>query len=257
MNPASILYNNPPKDAQHQVESPLGREVVNNPLSCPNGFTSSCCSLFYYPLYGGWKLPKMPYLFGTQGEACTWALSRFKRDGPSNICGPNYPEFLKFVGTIVTDLNSIQDCTLTMPFRSKIERLFFQGVTFYQLKKNTEYKTHYQRIDGTNFSMLTTLFHPKIDIQMSALSTYKPSVTCHTFPITSSFYLRNDQITRKHKISSYKIIRFEEVCRPMRDHSFGDFEMVSKFLEQFLPPIQVQEDCCVAMCWQGRNGTTF
>jgi hypothetical protein len=46
MDPASVLHNNPPKDAQHQVESPLGQEVVNNPLSCPNGFTSSCCRLF-------------------------------------------------------------------------------------------------------------------------------------------------------------------------------------------------------------------
>jgi hypothetical protein len=81
--------------------------------------------------------------------------------------------------------------------------------------------------------MLTTLFHPKIDFQMSALSTYKPSVTCHSFPVTSSFYLRNDQIMRKHEISKDKIIRFEDVWRPMKDHSFGDFEMVSKFLKNF------------------------
>ena len=143
--------------------------MVNNPLSCPNGFTSSCCRLFYHPLYGDWKLPKRPCLFRTQGEACTWALSRFKRDGLSNICGPNYPEFLKFVGTIVTDLNSICDCTLTMPFKLKIERLFFQGVTFYQLKKNAEYKTHYQQIDDNEFSTLTALFHLKIDLQILAL----------------------------------------------------------------------------------------
>jgi hypothetical protein len=146
MDPASVLYNNLPKDAQHKVEYPLGQEVVNNPLSCLNGFTSSCCRLFYYPLYGSWKFSETLYLFCTQGKACTWVLSRFKRDGLSNIRGPNYPEFLKFVGTIVTDLNSICGCTLTMPFKSKIERLFFQGVTFYQLKKNAEYKSHYQQI---------------------------------------------------------------------------------------------------------------
>jgi hypothetical protein len=95
--------------------------------------------------------------------------SRCKRNGISNICGPNYPEFLKFVGTIVTDLNSICDCTLTMPFKSKIERLFFQGVTFYQTKKNPEYKTHYQQIDDNEFSTLTALFHLKIDLQILAL----------------------------------------------------------------------------------------
>jgi hypothetical protein len=121
MDPANVLYNNPPKDAQHQVESPLGQEVVNNSLSCPNGFTSSCCRLFYYPLYGSWKIPKRSYLFRTQGEACTWPLSLFKRDRLSNICGPNYPEFVKFVGTIVTDLNSIQDCMLTQPFKLKLK----------------------------------------------------------------------------------------------------------------------------------------
>jgi hypothetical protein len=38
---------------------------------------------------------------------------------------------------------------------------------------------------------------------------------------------------RKHKISSDKIIRFEDVCQPMRDPSFGNFEMVSKFLKNF------------------------
>jgi hypothetical protein len=38
-----------------------------------------------------------------------------------------------------------------MLFKSKIERLFFQGVTFYQLKNKTEYKTHYQR--QSNLSM--------------------------------------------------------------------------------------------------------
>jgi hypothetical protein len=138
-----------------------------------------------------------------------------------------------------------------MPFKSKIERLFFQGVTFYQLKKNAKYKTHCEQIHDTNVSMLTTLFHPKINFQMSAPLTYKPSVK-----VTSSFNLRNDQIMRKHEISSDKIIRFEHICQPMRDHSFGDFEMVSKFLK--IPPqIQVQEDCCVTMCWQGRNGTSF
>ncbi len=120
-----------------------------------------------------------------------------------------------------------------MPFKLIIERLFFQGVTFYQLKKNAEYKTHYQQIHDTDVSMLTTLFHQKNDFQMSALSAYKPSLTCHSFPITSSFYLRKDQIMRKHEISSDKIIRFEDVCRPMRDPSFGNFEMVSKFLKNF------------------------
>jgi hypothetical protein len=161
MDPASVLYNNPPKDAEHKVEPPLGQEVVNNPLSCPNGFTSSCCRLCYYPLYGGWKFPKMPYLYCTQREACTWALSCFNRGGLSNICDPDYPEFLQFVGTIVTDLNSICDCMLTMPFKSKIERLFFQGITFYQLKKNAEYKTHYQRIDDTDFNYVDNTFPSK------------------------------------------------------------------------------------------------
>jgi hypothetical protein len=38
---------------------------------------------------------------------------------------------------------------------------------------------------------------------------------------------------RKHQISSDEIIRFEDVCRPMRDHSFGNFERVSKFQIKF------------------------
>jgi hypothetical protein len=72
----------------------------------------------------------MPHFFLMPGEACSWTLSRFKRDGLSNIWGDGvYPEFIQFVGVIVTEASSFQECTKTVNLSSQIERDFSEGAS--------------------------------------------------------------------------------------------------------------------------------
>ena len=92
--------------------------------------TRSRMKLLYYPLYSGWSFPSMPHFFLMPGEACSWTLSRFKRDGLSNIWGDGvYPEFIQFVGVIVTEASSFQECTKTVNLSSQIERDFSEGAS--------------------------------------------------------------------------------------------------------------------------------
>jgi hypothetical protein len=68
----------------------------------------------------GWSFPSMPHFFLTPTEACSWALSRFKRDGLSNIWGYGiYPAFIKFVGVLVTDNSSFTECAQNALFLQK------------------------------------------------------------------------------------------------------------------------------------------
>jgi hypothetical protein len=89
----------------------LRQEVVNNPLACQDNTFRK----FYYALYGGWAFPKTPYLFQTPLEACCWCISRFKRDGLSNIFGiNNFPEFLNYIGVITTEDKNVEDCSVPL-----------------------------------------------------------------------------------------------------------------------------------------------
>ena len=54
-----------------------------------------CNITFYYPLYNGYNFPDVSPVFRYPSHAAAWAISRFKRDGLSNIWGPDkYPDFL-------------------------------------------------------------------------------------------------------------------------------------------------------------------
>jgi hypothetical protein len=122
------------KACMNPVESIAVQELGNNLLFCTSVLTSSCRMKLYYPIYSGWSFPCMPHFFLTPGETCSWALSRFKRDGLSNICGNGiYPEFIKFVGVLVTDNSSFQECTKNVLFSSKKETDFFRGCKFFHL----------------------------------------------------------------------------------------------------------------------------
>jgi hypothetical protein len=58
---------------------------------------------FYYPIYSGYSFLKHPPIFEHQAHAAAWMISRFMKDGLTNVWGEdNYPHFLKYVGTIIT-----------------------------------------------------------------------------------------------------------------------------------------------------------
>jgi hypothetical protein len=123
----------------------------------------------------GWSFPSMPHFFLTPTEACSWALSRFKRDGLSNIWGNGiYPAFIKFVGVLVTDNSSFTECAKIDLFSSKIETHFFQDCKFLHLLNMENSILSYEKIDPTEFSELSdNLFHASVDYQFSTNSTYR------------------------------------------------------------------------------------
>ena len=92
----------------------------------------------------------MPHFFGTPTEACSWALSRFKRDGLSNICGYGvYPEFIKFVGVLEIDKSSFKESVQKDIFSSKKETEFFKGCKFLHILNMDNSILSYERIDPT------------------------------------------------------------------------------------------------------------
>jgi len=205
----------------------LRQEVVNNPLACQDNTFRK----FYYALYGGWAFPKTPYLFQTPLEACCWCISRFKRDGLSNIFGTNnFPEFLNYIGVITTEVKNVEDCSV--PFKSSIERKFFSGVKFYNIKTSTTIRASYERVELCNLQKITDLFKPTIDFQRSASSTYRSS-NCLSVPFFQSIIEHNDQLSCKMQDSLDNIIRFENVCSAIKDHAFDDFDMVSNYIRRF------------------------
>ncbi len=119
-------------------------------------------------------------LFLTPGEACLWALSRFKRDCLSNIWGNGaYPQFIKFFGVIVTDHSSFQECAKNGLFTSKKELDFFRGCKFFHLLNMDNSISSYEQIHPTEFSVLAAnLFHSRVDYQLSTTSTYRIGGWC-------------------------------------------------------------------------------
>jgi hypothetical protein len=217
------------KAYMNPVESIAVHESGNNLLSCTSVLTSGCRMKLYYPLYSGLSFPCMPHFFLTPGEACSWALSRFKRDGLSNICGNGvYPEFIKFVGVLVTDNLSFQECTKNDLFSSKKETDFFQGCKFFHLLNMDNSILSYERIHPTELSVLSdNLFRSRVDYQLSTNSTYRRGgVTALSHPITTTYYEVNNQLRVMQETSPDRIIRFEMTCRHMKDHTFDNVDTI-------------------------------
>ena len=211
------------------------REKGNHLLSRTTTFTSECRIKLYYPLYSGWSFPSMPHCFLTPGEACSWTLSRFKRDGLSNIWGDGvYPEFVQFVGVIVTDTSSYQDCTETVHLSSQIEREFFQGCKFLHLINMKNCTTSYERIKPTEFKILSDdLFRSRVDYQLSTNSVYQKSVTALSRSINKTYYEVNNRLRVMQESSPDHIIRLEVMCKEMKDHTFDNVEEIVGFLSRY------------------------
>ncbi len=192
-------------------------------------------------------------LFFTPGEACSWALSRFKRDCLSNIWGNGiYPEFIKFVRVIVTDHSSFQECTKNGLFTSKKETDFFRGCKFFHLLNMDNSISLYEQIHPTEFSVLAAnLFHSRVDYQLSTTSTYRIGVTALSYPITITYYTVNNQLRVMQETSSDGIIRLERICRHMKDHTFNNVGTIKNFFHSILPsPGSTGLWCQSVLVWQ-------
>jgi hypothetical protein len=114
------------KHGINPVESIAVQELGNNLLSCTSVLTSGCRMKLYYPLLACHTLL-------TPGEACSWALSRFKRDGLSNF----------------------QECTKNDLFSSTKETDLFRGCKFFHLLNMDNSVLSYEQIHPTEFSVLS------------------------------------------------------------------------------------------------------
>jgi hypothetical protein len=177
----------------------------------------------------------MPHFFGTPTEACSWALSRFKRDGLSNICGYGvYPEFIKFIGVLEIDKSSFKESVQKDIFSSKKETEFFKGCKFLHILNMDNSILSYERIDPTEFSVLSEKsFHASVDYQFSTNSTYKTRVSALSHPITKTHYEVNNQLRVMQASSPDNIIRFETTCRHMKDHTFDNVDNIVNFLSKY------------------------
>ena len=137
-----------------------------------------CHITFYYPLYNGFSFPDVPPVFRYPSHAAAWAISRFKRDGLSNIWEPDkYPDFLQFVGTISSSISSPilnkWSSFTNISRKLEIEQTFFSEVVFFRVTDTTPFIFHYARLPDDVFTEIKSCFKSMSDFQSSAGSIFK------------------------------------------------------------------------------------
>lgn len=189
-------------------------------------------TLFYYPLYTGYSFPEYPPLFKHPSHAAAWAISRFMRDGLSNIWGEkNYPDFMHYVGLIKTRQEGLvirgNNLLLTKKTRSsKIEMSFFEGMIFYTVNDKTKLsklESGYTRLKSEVFEELTACFNAEADYMSSSNSIYKTTKLVVTGPSPDSTqYYKNGFLQQKLNTSTDGFIRTEDKLR-----YFGKIDAIS------------------------------
>ncbi len=136
---------------------------------------------FYYPLYSGWCFPTYPFIFSSPSHAAAWTISRFKRNGLSNIWGPGrYPDFLQYVGTIETERSNLEPTTfLTSRKPSQIEDHYFSGVEFFNILDPTAITgSSYSRLNNNLYTNVIATMKDTPDYFLSSTSIYRPKSLC-------------------------------------------------------------------------------
>lgn len=137
--------------------------------------TPSQQTMYFYPIYCGWSFREEPPIFLLPAQALTWQLSRFKKDGLSNIWGPGlYPDFLKFVGTVAVHQSCIKSISLPSNRPSKIENAFFSNVKFFEVSDSSKIvQSSYTRINEDIFILCSSTMKDTPDYQASSNSIYR------------------------------------------------------------------------------------
>lgn len=142
---------------------------------------SSAEKTYYYPLYNGYMFLQHPPIFEQQSHAAAWGISRFQKDGLSNVWGDgNYPYFLNYVGTIKTRRAIISrgnNLVLVQTSRqSNAENVFFEDVIFYKLdciQNLLRKECGYVKLCNDVYAEVTGCFKTKPDYMLSSNSIYK------------------------------------------------------------------------------------
>ncbi len=87
----------------------------------------------FYPIYDGWQFRPAPPLVNQQSHALAWSISRFKKDGLSDIWNhTNFPNFMHLVGHVRLPKFEIEEINLPAGFRSShIEAAYFENVQYF------------------------------------------------------------------------------------------------------------------------------
>jgi hypothetical protein len=177
---------------------------------------------FYYPLYNGYSFPEYPPLFMQPCHATAWAISRFMKDGLSNIWGDNkYPDFLNYVGIIKNRQGLVKRgndlLLLQLVKSSQIEKIFFRSVIFYKVEdvnQLSKKECGYIRLKSEVFEKVMACFKLQPDYMSSSNSIYKNKelvISCH--PPDQIQYQYNDYLYQKLASSKDGFIRTEDKLR--------------------------------------------
>ena len=201
-------------------------------------------NLFYYPLYTGYSFPAYPPLFKHPGHAAAWAISRFMKDGLSNIWGEkSYPEFMHFVGLIATRQEKLvkrgkHSLLLKNTKSSSIEITFFEGVSFYTIDKVDVTKLSkkecgYNKLESNVFEEVIACFKVQADYMLSSTSIYKKQKLVLTVigpppDPGRSHYHKNHFLEQKLESSSDCFIRPEEKLKYLAGNMIDAIKLESK-----------------------------
>jgi len=201
----------------------------------------------------------MPHFFGTPTEACSWALlSKFKKDGLSNICGYGvYPEFIKFIGVLEIDKSSLKRMCRKTSFHPKKKLNSSKGASFCIYWTWT---TQYYRMRDRSHRVLCIIWKiipckcglsilHKLHLQergFSLVSSHHKDPLWSQQPATGHASKFSRQY---HTIWDYLQTHEGSYLRQRWQHSQLPF--------QVLCSLQLQKDCCVSLCWYRRDGTAF
>ena len=174
-------------------------------------------------------ISKKSFHFSTPSQAASWTISRFKRNGLSNIWGPGmYPDFLRFVGTINTEQSNLEISNFGRSRKpSQIEEHYFLEVVFYDIIDPTAIRdSSYMRLNDKLFlNIIATLK------DTPSTSIYQPKSLCVSSVPTHVYYRFSRFIYGKRSPTSLFIqleqrvlfLKTNVYCSRGNHHVFSEF----------------------------------
>ena len=135
----------------------------------------------YYPIYDWWQFRPAPPLFNQPSHALAWSISRFKKDGLSNIWNcTNFPNFMHFMGHVHLPKCAIQEINLPTGLRpSHIEAVYFENVPFFFCTETTTVKySSYLKCSDELFEICLSPMREHPDYFLSSRSIYHGRLKC-------------------------------------------------------------------------------
>ena len=136
---------------------------------------ASSCDGYYYPVYKGWVSKQTP-IFSTASAAVSFQLIQYKRDLFEHNSVQTLP-WLDCVGSIhPCNFGNIESSLFHSS--SKIEKTYFESVTFYKLKANVKVKSCLVQVVPQTFHCCKNTLKAKTDYHSSSTSIFKQNSFC-------------------------------------------------------------------------------